>query len=161
MLYYPEIEILKFPVEPHPSRLVECQQDKANWGSTMIVTSLWEQQILLKIFFFWSSVGKLYPGNKIIRTYANQNKNRNKNIKRQTENDVRKPIWRLLDHSGYLFFLFFGSECLLDLFFLKCHHYTLTSKHSVSLETLKLNLMGKESQNCKISWGLIHMQLQI
>lgn len=106
MLYYPEIEILKFPVEPHPSRLVECQQDKANWGSIMIVTSLWEQQILLKIFFSWSSVGKLYPDNKIIRTYANQNKNRNKNIKRQTENDVRKPIWRLLDHSGY-FFLFF------------------------------------------------------
>lgn len=89
MLYYPEIEILKFPVEPHPSRLVECQQDKANWGSTMIVTSLWEQQILLKIFFSWSSVGKLYPDNKIIRTYANQNKNRNKNVKRQTENDVR------------------------------------------------------------------------
>ena len=89
MLYYPEIEILKFPEEPHPSRLVECQQDKANWGSTMIVTSLWEQQILLKIFFSWSSVGKLYPDNKIIRTYANQNKNRNKNVKRQTENDVR------------------------------------------------------------------------
>lgn len=39
MLYYPEIEILKFRVEPHPSKLVECQQDKANWGSSMIVTS--------------------------------------------------------------------------------------------------------------------------